>query len=328
MDFQKIYDNSYITIGGIRIAYYAIVIITGMLVAVYMLSYLFKKRGIEREFALTIFLYAIPLGVIFARLGYVLPRIKEYSNFIEFINPRNGGLTITTGFVGGVIGILICCKVHKKSFFRIADLAAAPMLIAQAIGRWGNFFNGELYGATVQQDVLKHFPLAVMIPSVDSNWHYALFFYEGVLNTIAALIILLYIHFYIPRVNLNKVKRTYMQNSDASIDLLYQDKMNPGTITFIYITWYCTIRALLEILKDPSNNVHTIPGTNIKEIQLILGIIAPIAFCISMLIYFKKIKLESKKVKKMHFNFDREKLLYEYYDNQEINNAQSCEVIE
>lgn len=316
MDFQKIYDNNYLSIGNIRIAYYAIAIITGMLVAVYMLSRLFKTRGIEKEFALSIFLYAIPLGIIFARLGYVLPRVKEYSSFIEFINPRNGGLTITTGFVGGVIGVYIACLRNKKSFFRVADLCAAPLLIAQAIGRWGNFFNGELYGSTVTHDALKHFPLAVKIPMLDNNWHYALFFYEGVLNTIAALLILLCIYLYVPKLNLNKVRKYFISENQPQIDNLYKEKIKPGTLTFAYITFYCIIRPLLEILKDTSNNVHKIPGTNIKEIQLILAIIAPIAFIMMLLIHFNVIKLESKKLKTKHFNFDREKLLYTYYNNQ------------
>ena len=328
MDFQKIYDNNYISLGDIKIAYYAIAIIIGMLVGLYILSRLFKTRGIEVEFAFTVFLYMIPLGILFARLGYVLPRIKEYNSFFDFINPRGGGLTITTGFLGGILGACIACKIHKKSFFRISDLCVSPLLIAQAIGRWGNFFNGELYGSVVKHDALKHFPLAVMIPSVDSNWHYALFFYEGTLNMIAALMILLYIHFYIPKVNLEKVRKNLIKNQDSQIDILYQDKIKPGVITFIYITWYCTIRSLLEFLKDPTNNVRTFPGTDIKEIQFILGLIAPIAFIFVLLIYFKKIKLESKKTKKLHFNFDKQKLLYTYHDNQEIQYFKSCEVIE
>lgn len=134
------------TIGNVSIAWYAILITLGMITAVAYTIYRAKQVNIKPDVILDFALAAIPLGIIGARLYYVFTKLDEFSSFAEVLNIRGGGLAIYGGIIGGAIGVIIVAVLKKINFFAIADCCTPGIILAQAIGRWGNFMNGEAFG--------------------------------------------------------------------------------------------------------------------------------------------------------------------------------------
>ena len=88
-----------------------------------------------------------------------------------------GGMAIYGGIIGGVIGLVICALIKKKNIVSCMDMAAPCLIIAQAIGRWGNFINKEVYGFQVTSKAWQWFPFAV---EVGGKYYLATFFYESI----------------------------------------------------------------------------------------------------------------------------------------------------
>ena len=139
-------DSVAFTIFGLDIAWYAILITFGMIMAVIACTWRSKLSGITFDDVLDITLFTIPFGVIGARLYYVLTSLEYYHSFADVINIRGGGLAIYGGIIAGGITVLVACFVKKIDFLAFADATYPAVVLAQAIGRWGNFTNGEAYG--------------------------------------------------------------------------------------------------------------------------------------------------------------------------------------
>ncbi|MFA5449676.1 MAG: prolipoprotein diacylglyceryl transferase [Clostridia bacterium] len=185
---------------GQPIAWYGIIITAAMLIGLFLGIKRAKKVGLSSDDMLELFMIAIPLAVIAARLGYVFAHIDVFfkvenfgwDNFVDIINLRDGGLTIMTGVPGGILGGFIWSKWRKVDFIYLADAVAPVILVSQALGRWGNFFNQEIYGMAVTNPSWQFFPYAVYITR-EGGFHQAAFFYEMVLNLVffAAIVIVL-----------------------------------------------------------------------------------------------------------------------------------------
>ncbi len=149
-------DGRGIYIFGVEIYYYALCIVFGMLLAATLSALLMKRRNMSPDFIYLLFIVCIPTAIICARLFSCLtdPDLG-LKRFFEF---RSGGLSIIGGVSGGVIAGLVVCKIKKVEFFRAADCVVINILIAQAFGRWGNFFNAEVYGAEVTNPAMQWFP--------------------------------------------------------------------------------------------------------------------------------------------------------------------------
>lgn len=165
-------DNPGITIFGFTIYYYAIIIVCGIILATVVVAVLFKRRNIPVDWTLDLFICILPIGIIGARTYYC----AFYGNMSEWINFRDGGLAIYGGIIGGAIGVVVFCLIHKISFWRVADCLVPGVILAQGIGRWGNFVNQEAYGNPVTNPSLQWFPYAV---NIDGSWYQATFFYES-----------------------------------------------------------------------------------------------------------------------------------------------------
>lgn len=135
------------TIAGIDIRWYGILIGVAFLLAIY-LSYLrAPKFGIVQDDILDLTIFLIPCSIIGARAYYVIFSYDNYrGNFIQMLNLRAGGLAIHGGIIAGVIVSYIVAKRKKIKFSNLADLIMPQVALAQAIGRWGNFFNSEAHG--------------------------------------------------------------------------------------------------------------------------------------------------------------------------------------
>lgn len=131
---------------GISIAWYAVIITCGMIAAVLYATYRAKQIGITSEDVIDYALFTIPIGVIGARLYYVMTKLDEFDTFGEIFNIRGGGLAIYGGIIAGGLTVLVVSYVKKINFLAFADCVAPGVLLAQGIGRWGNFMNGEAFG--------------------------------------------------------------------------------------------------------------------------------------------------------------------------------------
>lgn len=187
------------TVFGRDIAWYGIIITFGMLVGLMLAIQRGKKVKIESGDVMEMFIFVIPFAIIFARLGYVVFRPAEFfvanfkwSNFVDIIAIWDGGLTIMTGIPGGFLGGFIWSLWRKYDFVTVADAIIPVVLVSQAIGRWGNFFNQEIYGLPITNPDWQFFPAAVYINN-RAGFFQATFFYEMVLNLLffAILVIVL-----------------------------------------------------------------------------------------------------------------------------------------
>lgn len=140
-------SNGFYLFGGkFFIAYYGVVIALGMILAVIIACLRAKATNQDTDDYIDVAIFSVIAAIICARLYYVLFSLDEFDSFADVINIRNGGLAIYGGVIGGCIAAFIVAKVKKISFLRILDTCAPTIILAQAIGRWGNFFNMEAYG--------------------------------------------------------------------------------------------------------------------------------------------------------------------------------------
>ncbi len=136
-----------VTIFGYEIAYYGIVIAIGMVLGVLVILHRAKKMGISDDDMLDICIFSLLLGVVGARLYYVAFQWDYYKdNLLAIFNIRQGGLAIYGGVLLGMLTCFLLCKRKKISFLHAADAIMPGVLLGQAIGRWGNFFNREVFG--------------------------------------------------------------------------------------------------------------------------------------------------------------------------------------
>ncbi len=177
---------------GVNVSWYGVIIGTGFLLAIMFYTKLSKHRGIPDDFAYDLIWWVFPLSIIGARVYYVLCSLEEFDSFYEMIAIWNGGMAIYGGIIGGLIGVIICCLIKKKNIICAIDVICPPLILAQAIGRWGNFVNQEVYGFEVTNKSLQWFPYAVHITEYGlDSWHLATFFYESLWNFIGFILIMI-----------------------------------------------------------------------------------------------------------------------------------------
>lgn len=229
------------TFNVMDVSWYGVIIGTGFLVALIMATQLCENRGLNRDFPYDLILWVFPLSLVGARVYYVLCSLDEFSTFWEMCAIWNGGMAIYGGIIGGLIGLVICCLIHKKDIVATMDVVAPCLIFAQAIGRWGNFVNQEVYGFEVTNKAWQWFPACVHITKngMDS-WHLATFFYESFFNVIGCI---------------------------GLIILLRKVKLK-GIVASSYLVFYGIVRFFLEGLRVESY-ILFIPGTHFPVSQAV-----------------------------------------------------------
>lgn len=171
-------DRYAFEIFGVSIAWYGIIIATAMLIGSLLLLKVGKKYGYKENDLLDLVLVILPMAIIFARLYYVAFEWDYYgANPDQILAFREGGLAIHGGIIGGLLGGFIVCKVKKLNFGDLADMVSMPLILGQAIGRWGNFVNQEAHGGPTD------LPWGIMVDGIkvhptflyESIWNFAIF---------------------------------------------------------------------------------------------------------------------------------------------------------
>ena len=255
--------------GKFEVRWYGLIITLGILFAVLYVIFRGKKNEhVVADDIIDIALLTVVLGVIGARAYYVLTSLDQYESIGEAFAIWNGGLGIYGGIIGGCLGIVIMCYFKKISWRKLFDMAAPGVMIAQAMGRWGNFFNGEAYGYAIG-DTTRFFFF---------NKEFILTSGEGtVFNTFRmGLQQFGYTYYYHP---------TFLYESAWNIlgfvivNILYKHKRFHGQWALFYFAWYGFGRMFIEGFRTDSLYV---PGTNIRISQL-LGLVFFIGASVALL---------------------------------------------
>ena len=246
--------------GFLQIYWYSIFIILGMLIATTVIYFEAKKREIDLDFLTNLIFNTIIIGIIGARLYYVLFNLNYYlANPIEILEIWNGGLAIHGGLIFGFLYVLFSSYKNKVDLLRLLDILVVGVIIGQAIGRWGNFFNGEAYGPITTISHLKSLGIPQFIINgmyIDSNYHIPTFFYESVWDLIGFIGLLIYRRY--PYIKI-------------------------GQITGSYLIWYSIGRFIIEGFRTDSLMLGSIKMAQLVSILLIIiGII--------IYIYYTRIK--------------------------------------
>lgn len=160
------------TVFNIDIRWYGILIALGIILATLVVYKRAPRHGIDSEKTLDFILICVPIGIVGARLYYVLFNWEYYAgDFLKIINLRSGGLAIHGGLIFGLTSVAILCKLWKCKPLNLLDLAMPAIVLAQAIGRWGNYFNSEAHGGPTK------LPWGIM---VDGQTVHPTFLYESI----------------------------------------------------------------------------------------------------------------------------------------------------
>lgn len=247
---------------------YPFAILLGMLAAIFTITFFWKKNKYQWDILLTLIIITIPTSIIGARLFYIFERLI-YNPQDPFPNSHwyaiwEGGLSIH----GGVIAPLICDLIYLSFKKEVIDrrnvfgIILPTVLIGQAIGRWGNFANHEVYGRVVSEDSLNWLGETIKYNmKIDGSYKAPLFFYESIGNLLGYLIIVWLI--------------------------LYCNWTKPGTPGALYLIWYGLLRVIMEPLREESYLYYSV----LSIISIVGGVLLVIYFEWTGLAIYEKIRL-------------------------------------
>lgn len=226
------------SVGGIEIRWYGIIIVLGIIAGFSYAAFRAKQSGLSLDDMLDYVLVALPLGIICARLYYVVFfNDGSYKSFYDVIAIWEGGLAIYGGVLGGLLGMFLVSR-HKKNKFRaVLDCFAPGVMIGQIFGRWGNFFNAEAYGTLDHID----FPFIgrIFTPHFEENYPLRMVIENGFVGKIAVHPTFLY-------------ESVWNLLGLLLIHLFFNRKRFDGEVALWYFAWYGFGRFFIEGMRDDS----------------------------------------------------------------------------
>ena len=213
-------------LGPISIRWYAICIVSGLILAVYLSMKEAPRKKINPDDIIDFILIAFPLAIVGARLYYVIFEWGYYSQHLgEIFAIWNGGIAIYGGLLTGALVLYLFSRRRLIEPIDFLDIAAPSVMIAQSIGRWGNFFNQEAYGTAVKSlNYLSSFIRDQMY--IDGSYRQPTFLYESIWNLLGFLLILIL-----------RRKPQFLRQ---------------GEITAFYLIWYGFGRMIIEGMRTDS----------------------------------------------------------------------------
>ena len=235
---------------GLEIRWYGLLIGLGVLVALGLACFNCKKKDLSFEILTDGFLIAFPCAIIGARLYYVAFEFERYKdNIVDIFNIRQGGLAIHGGLIGAFLAAYIFAKVKKISVLEYMDVVAPSLILAQAIGRWGNFMNSEAHGGVVSAEFISKFPKFIQDGMyINGHYYHPTFLYESMWNLLVCGVLMF---------------------------ILYKRKEGfNGIVIFSYIGLYSLGRFFIEGLRTDS---LMFLGLRVAQLISIVGIAISIA---------------------------------------------------
>ena len=275
-------------IGSLTVYWYGIVITLGIVAAVSYAWFMFKKRELKNDDLIDMTIWAVLSGVIGARLYYVLMKLDSYTDFWSIFKIWEGGLALYGGIIGGGLAVFIVCKKKKVSFLRVADCVMPGVMLAQAMGRWGNFTNGEAYGYVVEEGSPLYFLRMGIYPhsnvATDALNHIAYvhptFFYESLWNLTGFILINIIFCF---------VKR----------------KKIDGQTFFACVAWYGFGRTFIELLRTDS--LYLFGAVRVSSLVGVICFLVGTAMFIYVTVKGKKAALANEEYEASFPLFDKSK---------------------
>lgn len=236
------------TLFGVHIYFYGVILALAIIAGTFVADYIGSKFfELKRETILDLSPYLVIFGIIGARLYYCLLNYEFYLKFpTEILAIRHGGISIHGAILGGLIGLIIFAKRRNYSIAKLCDVSAIGLVLAQAIGRWGNFFNSEAFGSPTNLPWKLYIaPQYRPIPYTDVEYFHPTFLYESILD-----LILFFILFNIAK---------------------YKKQKKDGNIALLYLIIYSIIRIFVENIRlDSVCYIHGIPIAIIVSVGIII----------------------------------------------------------
>ena len=255
------------TIFGKEIYWYGIIIACGFLLAVLYMIYRAKTFGLTQDDVLDLVLWAVPIGVVCARLYYCVFYWDLYrDNPISMLYIWEGGLAIYGGIIGGAITVLVLSRVKKIPPLVMLDNASMGVIIGQICGRWGNFMNREAHGSVTD----SFFKMGLADAAGNITYYHPTFLYESVWNLVGFL----GLHFY------------------------GQKRKFDGEVFLLYVAWYGLGRAWIEGLRTDSLYLFS-TGIRVSQLVAAVSFIAA-AGAIAFVLLKKKPKPENLFANRVH----------------------------
>ncbi len=222
-------DRVALDLGFIQIYWYSIFVFLGIIAATFIILKETKKQKINEDFISNLIFYGILFGLIGARLYYVIFNLNYYIKYpIEIFEIWNGGLAIHGGILFGLITVILYTRKYHAKTLKVLDILVVGLILGQAIGRWGNFFNGEAYGAITTLDHLKHLGVPQFIINgmyINGAYRQPAFLYESIWDFFGFLTLIMV--------------RRYKY-------------LKTGQLTGIYLIWYSIGRFFIEGMRIDS----------------------------------------------------------------------------
>ena len=255
------------SIGSFSISWYSICILVGVIFASILFILECKKYEISVDFSINLIFWTVIFGIIGARLYYVLFNLDYYlTEPIEILKIWNGGLAIHGGILFGLLFILFYTKKYKIRTLKVTDMTVVGLIIAQAIGRWGNFFNQEAHGPETTRQFLEGLKIVPKFVidgmKIAGTYYQPTFYYESLWCVLGFIVLLI-------------VRRVF-------------EYLRVGQLTGLYLIWYGIGRFFIESLRTDSLML-----SNFKVAQLV-SILFILVGIILLLLYVKKSKFENR----------------------------------
>ncbi len=250
-------------IGNVEIMWYSVLLLIAVIVGISWFLKEGKKHNYPQDFLFNLCFWTIIFGFIGARAYYVIFNWSQYVHDpISIFKIWEGGLAIHGGLLAGFITIVVYCKKYKVRLFKIVDMAVPGIILAQAIGRWGNFFNGEAHGGVVLRSTLESFHIPDFIidgMNINGIYYHPTFLYESLWCLLGFIILVLLRHYKYLKV---------------------------GGLTAFYLIWYSVGRFFIESMRTDS---LMLGGFKVAQIvSFVLFIIA----ILSLMVLSRKGKFE------------------------------------
>ena len=238
----------------LNIHWYSVLILIGIIIGIILLEREAKRFKYPKDLIFNICFWAIIIGIIGARLYYVIFNFSYYShNLLEIFAIWNGGLAIHGGIIAGVLTVILFAKKYHLNFLKLLDMAAPSLILAQAIGRWGNFFNGEAHGIATSYSQLKDLWIPEFIidgMNIGGIYYLPTFYFESLWCLLGFIILIM-----IRRMKYIKI----------------------GATTCVYLMWYSFGRFFIEAWRTDS---LMIGGFKVAQLISVLLFITGLSYLI------------------------------------------------